>query len=177
MKTPQTYVLSRLSSIQKRFNFNPAVGRKQVRGASAERALAYGQFSELLNLARKFNWGDVPYDPTGHIGTTKPADNKDFVYFARLANTQIYKIGHSKTPYKRVASVQLGNDCRLIVVAVIDGGRELERKIHKLLRRYKTRDAHKTGKGEWFELSQETFEGVIKQCQEEMGPRQRSHLT
>lgn len=51
------------------------------------------------------------------------------VYF--LYNGESVKIGHSKNPKKRVKQLQTGSSSRILLLGSIEGGKELEKELHK----------------------------------------------
>ena len=59
--------------------------------------------------------------------------------------SRIVKIGYSKTPEKRLWSIQVGSPVRLSLLAVFPGDRDLERALHRY---FHAQNKH----GEWFEL-------------------------
>ena len=67
-----------------------------------------------------------------------------FVYLVQECGSHLVKIGYSKDPYGRLPYLQLGNPRRLEIVAVFDGGRSLERSLHREFEKYAVG-------GEWFD--------------------------
>lgn len=80
------------------------------------------------------------------------------IYLIRAGSTNLYKIGFTtKTPEKRMASLQTGNPYPLEVVSSWIGTVHDERRIHGVLAPFRK-------EGEWFELS---IEGLISHiCQQ-----------
>jgi BRO family, N-terminal domain/Meiotically up-regulated gene 113 len=77
-----------------------------------------------------------------------PTDNSGFVYLASAGTW--YKIGMSKTPYKRMTSLQTGSPLEITLIHRIFtfDCKELEKALHDYYSAYWMR-------GEWFDLPQE----------------------
>lgn len=65
------------------------------------------------------------------------------VYAVLCEESSAVKIGVSDDPERRVSRLQCANPHDLILLGYVDGGHDLERKIHKYLADYRMR-------GEWF---------------------------
>jgi len=156
------YVARRIKDIQKRYNFDPRGGVAQIKTAP-ELGEPYWRFRELVEMVQKLSLQvDVLYDPNGGNNASAIKPRETYVYFARKAGTDVYKIGFSKTPVRRVQEVQTGNDGHLHLVAQIPGGRELESKIKRELQQHKPRDRNKSHKGEWFQLTPEILKETLR---------------
>lgn len=53
------------------------------------------------------------------------------VYFIKQQNTDLYKIGHSADPVKRLTQLQTGSPEKLLIVKTYPGGEELETHFHE----------------------------------------------
>jgi len=71
-----------------------------------------------------------------------------WVYFLRAKDTGHVKIGHSVHPYGRLSSLQTGNASLLNMLALMPGGRAVERGLHSLFAKDRVRPD-----GEWFHPS------------------------
>lgn len=148
--------------LQKKHNFNPSGGIKQVKGSPDEVVRDFGAFQTLLKLAKKLSITlDVPYDPVA-IGEfrTHVAQRERKVYFAQASNSNRWKIGCSIHPHTRVKEVQVGNDLDLMIRFDVSGGFKVERAIHKYLARYKVRS-------EWFEMDHSVIVTLIQRINSE----------
>jgi hypothetical protein len=77
-------------------------------------------------------------------------DSSGFIYLAQAATTQWFKIGMSKTPYKRLSSLQTGSPLEVTLIHRIFtlDMPALEKALHEYYNAYWLR-------GEWFNLPQE----------------------
>jgi hypothetical protein len=165
-----THIKHRLEVIQSRHNFNPQVNGQQV-AHLPEVAKAYGEFQTLLRLVEVFHLqayvGDPPYDPAGLNPTKRHVARKArpvHVYFARKDGTTYWKIGSSLEPLNRIKAVQTGNDGTIRVRYVVPGGgKVLETRLKRILRRWKTRDRGSSQKGEWFDLTPVYVKSLVTQ--------------
>ena len=75
------------------------------------------------------------------------------------SNTNLYKIGISKNPVKRLKQLQTGNGTklRLVQMFLVPNERLLERKIHSMLWQCKSMNQ----KSEWFLLSSDALDWLI----------------
>jgi len=159
----EEYISRRLKAIQKRRNFNPATGTKQVT-ENPKLAKEYGRFRELVDQIQKLELNvPVPYDPTA-TGRSESKDvTKNYkIYFMRrydnLLASDIYKLGYSYQPSSRIKSLQTAQDGTLRITHVFDISKEkkevmnLERMLKFRFRKFKTRDLNHPHKGEYFRL-------------------------
>ena len=65
------------------------------------------------------------------------------IYFIKMDQTDIVKIGYAHDPFKRLKSLQTGNPFKLSIFYTMDGDCRLEKDIHDLFLDYKMY-------GEWF---------------------------
>lgn len=107
-----------------------------------------------LKLARwisvKFEaWCDLNIKPT-IINNTK--DQTGFVYLAKSFNSNVCKIGLSKTPLKRMSKLQTGNADELTILHLVFvfNAKEVELSLHKYYSSYWVR-------GEWFDLPEKAI--------------------
>lgn len=70
-------------------------------------------------------------------------DERGAVYFIRDPNTDAIKIGHSRDPLSRLATLQIGNASQLELVAMVAASADVEPLVHDLCRCGHLR-------GEWF---------------------------
>lgn len=75
------------------------------------------------------------------------------VYVIGSPGSHFVKIGFSKTPQKRLSTLQIGSPVPLTLLATFEGGRDLETSLH---RHFASRRRH----GEWFELGADPLEAV-----------------
>jgi|ERR1051325_1987529 hypothetical protein len=76
------------------------------------------------------------------------------VYFIGNIQKEVIKIGYTKSDVKgRLKSLQTGSHCKLYVILVIEGERDLEKYLHQQFKAYNT-------SGEWFNISDEIKEYV-----------------
>ncbi|MFJ9690356.1 GIY-YIG nuclease family protein [Streptomyces bacillaris] len=75
------------------------------------------------------------------------------VYVIGSPGSHFVKIGFSKTPQKRLSTLQIGSPVPLTLLATFEGGRDLETSLH---RHFASRRRH----GEWFELGANPLEAV-----------------
>ena len=174
-----TYVARRLKAIQRRRNFHPEWGVKQLEGASDPRVHRdFGEFSALLDIARRICL-DVPYDPAGldPLSHSRSPGAKPSVYFGRLNGSDTCKIGYSKSPERRRRSLQTGNQDRISMRYTIpEAGREVEQALLEYTRRYESRGR---GGTEWRDgLTLQDIRTIIRRIKTEgpgflKGPRLR----
>lgn len=65
------------------------------------------------------------------------------VYFIRKGEFGPIKIGYARDPRQRIREIQTGSETRLHLLAVVQGGRDLERQLHEEFSEYRL-------EGEWF---------------------------
>lgn len=88
---------------------------------------------------------------------TIDSSREGFVYIIRASGTNRIKIGHSKDPEKRLASLtspQMPFDLELVYKRWFIDAYALEQHIHKIFRRYRV-------KGEWFEIPIQLQQAVV----------------
>lgn len=132
-------VKRQLRAIQKKRNFNPHWGAKQLQGC-ADPAVHrdYGAFKVLVGLAKVCSV-TVPYGDSDTAPDPPVEAGPSYVYFGRLENTSTWKIGFSKEPLQRRKSLQTGNQERIDVYYRIPGGFDLEQAVLRYTANYKTR--------------------------------------
>jgi len=69
------------------------------------------------------------------------------IYFATARDIGRFKIGYARDPQKRIEALQTGCPAKLEIECVVEGGYDLEAKLHQVFRKYRTH-------GEWFELNE-----------------------
>jgi len=148
------YLQKRLDAIQKRYNFNPSRGSKQVHGdPDPKRRDAFIEFRTLLGVLKHTDCEvRVPYDPSGldpsgHLQSMCP--KQLWVYFANIEGTTTWKVGFSNSPSRRKEEIQTHNAGVVGRMLTAPGDRQLEADVKRYLRRFKTRDRNKAQKGEW----------------------------
>lgn len=98
-------------------------------------------------LAQAVRDGLLPANPA--VRSRRSAMTQGFVYLVRCGD--FVKIGHSvHHPDNRVVGMQVGTPHQLTLVAVVPGGRDLERSLHATFEHLETR-------GEWFTAAPEIF--------------------
>lgn len=60
------------------------------------------------------------------------------VYFIRVTEDAV-KIGHAQKPYQRLVNLQAGAIEKLTMISCIDGGREMERELHRRFHAFRIR--------------------------------------
>lgn len=151
-------------SLQRARDFNPTWGARQVYGCpDPEMQRDYGAFVELLRLAKSFSV-ELDLSDSPCISEKKALSH---VYFARLENTSVWKIGVSREPLRRMRSLQTGNQDRLRVRYRIPGERALEQAILQYTVHYRCRGR---GGKEWRSgLTREDVRRIIRRVETE-GP-------
>lgn len=94
------------------------------------------------------------------------------VYLIRRKGTNIYKVGFSKQPEKRLKTLQTGNAETLILIKQWQGDRELEKKIHDKLRPHISERQRKL-KGEWFYIEEQWLDVILFEIRTKMGIKQK----
>lgn len=84
-----------------------------------------------------------------------PVPDCDNVYFIHCCETNFYKIGHSVTPNKRLATFQTGCPFELELLACCSGGSEFEEELHIKYKAQRTR-------GEWFSFSDDDVADLLE---------------
>ena len=80
--------------------------------------------------------------------------DEEYIYFAKIKNKEIIKIGYSINPKKRIIDMNTAMPLDIEILAVIKGSRKTEKWLHKLLQKYNI-------KGEWFEYN-DSVKQIIK---------------
>ena len=84
------------------------------------------------------------------------------IYFIQNEVTKNVKIGHSDQVEARLRQLQQGNDCPLKLIAVLDGGKELEQRYHSTWDAYRITDYGDHGSDEWFSVNVIKTEAGVK---------------
>jgi hypothetical protein len=87
---------------------------------------------------------------------TTPIPGTKNTYLIKNTVSKTIKIGNSKNPFKRLATLQTGNEAMLSLIACCIGGEEYERELHK-------RYTKNRGLGEWFILNDAEMEEIISE--------------
>lgn len=89
-----------------------------------------------------------------------------FIYLIHLEGTDIYKIGFSKTPNKRVKGLQTGNPYKLLVVDSYESKRatKIETVLHSRFAAHKIDENEYHLMGEFFKLDFETKSKFREMC-------------
>jgi hypothetical protein len=77
------------------------------------------------------------------------------VYFIRCES--FVKIGAAACPATRLAQLQLANPQTLTLLGTVEGGRELERRLHAMFSKFHHR-------GEWYEMSSAIYNYITEFC-------------
>lgn len=77
------------------------------------------------------------------------------VYFIKAGENPTVKIGIAKNIWTRLSGIQTHNHEPVTLLALIDGGKEIEKELHRLFKKDHIR-------GEWFRLSPEVLRYVAK---------------
>lgn len=87
----------------------------------------------------------------------KTVDNsaKDYIYVVGNRAKSICKIGYSKYPFSRLKSIQVGCPYPITIIALYEGSKETEKKLHNKFKKLKL-------SGEWFSLEGDLKESLIK---------------
>jgi len=94
------------------------------------------------------------------------------VYLIHRDGTNIYKVGFSKNPEKRLKTLQTGNAEKLILIKQWYGDRDLEKIIHDKLRPDIIGRQQKL-KGEWFKISSEWVNVILFEIRTKMGIQEK----
>lgn len=120
---------------------------------------------EFKDIAAASHWLYGPWDLSSHEGLGP------FVYFIQSGET--IKIGYSKTPELRVDQLRRGGRAQrpsagiaptIRLLAYVEGGQELERKLH-------SRFAESRDRGEWFYITDE-LTALVNEATEHQARRQ-----
>lgn len=85
----------------------------------------------------------------------------EVVYFVRAGSDGLIKIGTTSDVEKRLAKMQTDSGVDLVLIGVLTGGQELERKLHEQFSLYRAR-------GEWFFPHSEILTFVARNCTEQI---------
>lgn len=100
-------------------------------------------------------------DETTTLRFRKARHTMNYLYCIRVGHEDRFKIGHSKSPHRRLQNLSSGNDRRLNYereVATLDA-KEIEAFIHALLA------PHRTDTGEFFDISLAEFDAALERAQ------------
>jgi len=158
------YIENRLKLIQRKHNFNPNSGKKQIKNLP-ELEDDFLIFQEYIKLIKKCKLNiHIKYDPLGldKKSISKIKNRKTQVYFARHSNDPtIWKIGLSIAPNKRVKNIQVGNPEHFQTIYTIDGNLKLKNAI-----KYYTSKYHLDGGTEWRRLDENVIKTIIQKIKE-----------
>ena len=95
----------------------------------------------------------------------------DYIYFVRHGDTDMYKIGVSKHPKKRLQALQSANPCSLSLCITIKANRrEDEKDLHEIFKDKKIRK-----RSEWFTLDKGEF-SILNKIAEAISPEKALQL-
>lgn len=94
-------------------------------------------------------WSDLNIKP---VIINNAKDKTGFIYLAKTFNSDLYKIGLSKTPLKRMSKLQTGNaeELTILHLVFVFNAKEVESSLHKYYSSYWVR-------GEWFDLPEKAI--------------------
>ena len=83
---------------------------------------------------------------------------ESYLYFIKMGNQNLVKIGISQTPKQRLKELQTANPFKLYIINTlqVNNARELERKFHKIYDGFRM-------KGEWFKLPLREIKRIKKE--------------
>lgn len=118
---------------------------------NGEPATSYQQASDYQETIRAEipTRGRVPLRP----------DNS-YVYFLATADKRRVKIGHSRTPTKRIRNLQIGSSVKLTLLGKLTGSQAIERALHE---KFEHHHIH----GEWYRLEPEITDFIERNCRPE----------
>jgi len=92
---------------------------------------------------------------------------KQYVYLFNVEGTDVYKIGYSKHPKKRIAEVQVGCPYRVTEVARFKSEypTQVESKLHRQFGMQKEDEDGRELQGEFFSLSLDDRKMFLEHCQ------------
>lgn len=92
---------------------------------------------------------------------------KHYVYLFNVEGTDVYKIGNSKHPDKRLKQLQTGNPLKLVSVDIFksDYATKLESFFHRKFKHKKYSEEDGELQGEFFCLDTEDISNFIESCQ------------
>lgn len=90
-----------------------------------------------------------------------------FVYLFNVEGTNVYKIGNSKHPEKRISEVQTGCPFKVVEVARFKSQypTQVETSLHRKFGFQKTDEYGRELQGEFFSLSQDDKKMFVEHCQ------------
>lgn len=134
----EKFILNRLNKIQKRNNFDPKIGLKQVKNFP-DRIKDFIIFKEYLSLIQKLNLCvEVPFDPVGLNSKLKiKLSQPVYVYFAWIQEHGLWKIGSSINVDKRIKQLQTGCPSTIRDMYRVQSSRSMENIIKKLTLKHK----------------------------------------
>lgn len=94
------------------------------------------------------------------------------VYFIQCTETGRVKIGTSVSPERRFETIEGGSPTRLVMLKVVPGDQDLERRLHHQLECYRLKNA-KGNFTEWFEGTPEVLDAVEKAKDSKMAVRRQ----
>lgn len=146
MKKIESYISKRIKAIQSKYNFNPGVGTKQFFEPSPVLSREFGSFQELIKINQLLDLNiAIPYDSLGlspENNLIKIKSKPTFVYFIQVERSNVWKIGNSWAPSKRLSQLQVGNSQVLYLRYQVEGDFKLEKKIQKHLKKYHIAGEH-----------------------------------
>lgn len=82
-------------------------------------------------------------------------ERRGTVYIIKSSESNLYKIGHTRDVYQRIANLQTasGLPCSLVHQIVCEDRQQLERRIHQMF-------SSKRVRGEWFDLSEDDLKVI-----------------
>lgn len=78
------------------------------------------------------------------------------IYFIQC--NKAVKIGFTNNISRRLLELQAANPCKLCILGIMDGGKDLERLIHRYLYKFKIRH-------EWYRLNEQVKDFINKKAQ------------
>ena len=105
----------------------------------------------LLNLPNL----NFPFQETDYQNVVRFKRAPDSIYFIQAADA--IKIGMSSAPNERLANMQVGSHVQLRMLGWMDGGRMVEKLIHKI---FMAHHIH----GEWFRMHEEIARFIDEKC-------------
>ena len=113
-----------------------------------------GHYQKLIELTAKVNAPPPPMPP-------RAIHQSKFLYVIGITGNQIFKVGRSGDPVKRMANLQCAIPIDLTLEAAFcvasSGAEKLERSVHRALVRHNVR-------GEWFKLSKTVIVEEVIEC-------------
>lgn len=90
------------------------------------------------------------------------------LYVIRAESTNLFKIGISENPSKRIRELQTGSAYNLSILFTIETkhASKLEKTLHRVYSNNKKIDEDNLAFGEWFHLDEKKILGLEKKCQD-----------